>query len=160
MKENVSNYKEEKENQNSNKTYYCLFCNKPFTEDYRKDKKGEPKFCCKKCDRTYSSHQLDQTKTKLIECTICHELKEVNIHCSPINFICEECKEKQKKEEKRNNENSVLHIPYKYPENCVLGKFERSKAYKQKSINLIKMGFDFDDFNWEEEFFRIQYYTL
>ena len=123
-------------------------------------------------------------QVKVIECTICHELKEVNIHRSSKNFICEDCKERKKSEIKRTrwhysiegNENilnlkdfekilkafkikvgnNVLKIPYIYPKNCVLGRFERSQIYKQKSINLQKSGFDFSNYNWEEEFFKVR----
>ena len=147
--------------------YICLTCGKEFIEDYRKDasdvKKEEPRFCCKECARTYSSHQLDQTRIKLIECTVCHELKEVNIHCSSENFICEECKkplnkqkENFKKSEKRKNENNPSHTFYKYPQDCILGRFERGHAYKQKSLNLQKLGFNFENPNWEEEFFKVR----
>ena len=140
--------------------YICLICGNPFIEDYRKSLKGvkkeEPKFCCQECAAKYSSHQINNKETKLAECIICHELKEINIHASSKNFICDECKENKKKEEKRNNENSVLHIPYRYPKDCVLGKFERSQAYNQKSPNLQKLGFNFEDFNWEKEFFKVR----
>ena len=151
-----------KEEYKLNGPYTCLTCDKEFIEDYRKSatvKQGPPRFCCRECANKYASHHLDQTRTKLLECTICHELKEANIHCSSDGFVCETCKNLKKEQEKiskKNNENSILHIPYRYSEDCILGKFERSQSYKSKSINLQRLGFNFENPNWEEEFFKIR----
>ena len=155
----IDRIKENRLKERNYESYICWTCGNPFIEDYRKDKKSvkkeEPRFCCRECANKYSSDCIDQNKTKLIECTICHELKEANIHCSSENFVCNECKENKKKE-KRNIKNNILHISYKYSEDCILGRFERSQAYKQKSVNLQKLGFNFENSNWEEEFFRIR----
>lgn len=147
-------------------SYICLTCGNSFIEDFRIDPnailKEEPRFCCKECSTKYSSNCLDRTQTKQVECTICHKLKEAPMNTSLEWFVCDECKEKQKKEEKRNNENSILHVSYRYPKDCILGRFERSLAYKTKSPNLQKLGFNFNNFNWEEEFWKCRntLYTL
>lgn len=164
-------------------SYICQWCGNPFIEDYRKDiekvKKEEPRFCCKECTAKYSSSHLDRTRTKLLECTICHELKEANISTSSINFICDDCKKenpfldpdkkayfKYRLKEKNiefteenfyeKYEAYIKNNTYKYPEDCVLGRFERGNALKQKSINLQKLGFNFDNPDWEEEFFKMR----
>ena len=159
-RERVEILKQQRLEERNYESYICQWCGNPFIEDFRIDLKAilkeEPRFCCKECLTKYSSNCLDRTQTKQIECTICHELKEAPMNASLEEFVCNECKEKQKKEEKRNNENSVLHIPYRYSKDCVLGRFERSQAYSQKSSNLQKLGFNFEDLNWEEEFFKIR----
>ena len=188
----IDRIKENRLKEKNYEPYICLTCGNPFTEDYRKDirgvKKEEPRFCCQPCAAKYSSSCIDQNKTKLVECTICHELKEVNVHASSINFICDECKTNQIQKEKEEKikliykntqkslpvnikdsldkkvkrssikkntfKNKVLNIPYLYSEDCILGRFERSRTYKQKSDNLRKIGFNFDNLNWGEEFFK------
>ena len=173
--------KQQKLEERNYEPYICWTCGNPFIEDYRQDissvKKEDPRFCCRECANKYSSDCLDKTQTKQIECTVCHELKEVNIHCSPINFICDDCKKenpfldpdkkayfKYKLKEKniefteesfyKAYNSFTKRNTYKYFEDCILGRFERSQAFKNKSINLIKVGFNFENPNWEEEFFK------
>ena len=147
-------------------------------------KNNEPKFCCHGCtvkyyNKHHYSYLYDINQTKFIECAVCHELKEVNIDIPSVNFICDDCKAETSfldsdkriyilfKLKEKNIEitkesfykackDFVKRNTYKYPENCVLGKFERSQAFKNKPINLIKVGFNFDNPNWEEEFFKIR----
>ena len=164
------------------KKFICENCGKEFTEDYRKSlrpiKKEEPRFCSRSCACSYSSNTQDQTKRKPIECSICHELKEVNIHCSSKSFICDDCKRKNGflDSKKRSKIKRILNKKnfefteenfqkeyksflernaYKYPGNSILGKFERSQPFKLKLPTLKKLGFNFEK-NWEEEFFRIR----
>lgn len=133
------------ENEFKNHYHICLVCGKEFDEDYRIDKKYRKlpaRFCSRQCANKYSSSRLDQNKKKLIKCKVCHKTKEVNIHTSN-NFICNDCRNLRKKEF------------YRYPENCILGRFERSQAFIRKSNNLKNLGFNFEGI-FEEEFFKIR----
>ena len=180
---NLEKIKQQRLEERNYESYICWTCGNPFIEDYRKDikkvKKEEPRFCCKECAAKYSSDHLDRTQTKLVECTICHELKEAPMNASAINFNCDDCKkenpfldpDKKAYFKYRLKEKNIEFTEetfyeaynsftkrntYKYPENCVLGKFERGNALKQKSANLQKLGFNFNNPNWEEEFFKIR----
>lgn len=123
---------------NIDKILICEFCGKEITEDYRKEKKGPVRFCSRKCANSFSSHHIDHDKLKDSFCSVCGE--PITIKNNATSGRCDKCKSK--------------HI-YRYPKDCVLGNFERSYAYTVKSINLKRLGFDFNN-DWELEFFKVR----
>lgn len=121
---------------NIDKILICEFCGKEITEDYRKDKRTPQRFCSRSCANSYSSLYVDYEKLKDSFCTVCG--KPIKIKHNATSGRCDRCK--------------VKHI-YRYSKDCVLGKFERSMAYIQRSTNLERLGFDFNK-DWESEFFK------
>ena len=145
--ENAKKLNLEKQNFNS---YICEVCGNKFFEDFRTDlktiRKNKPRFCSKSCARKFSFSKILKTK-KEAKCIKCNKVSLINIHRSSRNYVCEDCKR---------NKKELLKNHYRYSAGCILGNFERSQAFKQRSNNLIKLGFNFENDNWEEEFFSIR----
>lgn len=154
----VENYKLKVLSKRNYEPYVCEECGNTFTKDYRNNletiRKEDPRFCCKSCAAKFSQKHTNKLSKKLVECNICHENVLASAFASPKNFICENCRSIINQEKKRNKENKILGIPYRYPPDTIFGRFERSLAYKMKSKNLEKLGFDFNNLNWEEEFWK------
>lgn len=116
----------------------CQVCGTLFYKDWRSWKssnlKDPPRFCSQRCSSIFSSHASPKDAKKIIFCKGCNTLKEVSLHASS-NCLCKDCQEKRRVNKRRT---------YLYPENTPLGKFERSQIYKQKSINLKRLGFNFN----------------
>lgn len=117
----------------------CQTCGTVFYKDWRNQKgsnlKNPPRFCNQKCSNTFSSPRVSpKDAKKIIFCKGCNTLKEVSLYASS-NCLCKDCQEKRRLSKRRT---------YLYPEDTFLGKFERSQIYKQKSINLKRLGFDFN----------------
>lgn len=131
----------------------CKACGGYIFYDWRSDiiaRRGRPlNFCSETCAKKYAANYLrteGKNKTKRLKCLRCGKENEVLINHSN-TYICEACRKKLKEEKNPKK--------YKYSENCVLGNFERSWAYKTKSSNIKKLGFDFEG-NFEEEFFKVR----
>lgn len=141
------------------KFYTCETCGKSFNVDYRKyERKTPPRFCCDSCARAYSSSKVDrefhrQIMQKKFEPQRLQKLKEKEEHKA---FVSKGCIRTLFNPKSLKIEDIVYY--YRYPENCILGKFERSLIFKNHRYtgNLIKTGFDFWNRNWEEEFFKIR----
>lgn len=171
MQLELKDLKEQRLKERNYEPYICWTCGKSFIEDYREDKgsvkKKVPRFCSRKCSCSYSSRSQDQTKIKSAKCSVCGNLKEINIHRSTRNFVCNDCKYTKKRKHKfkkdseenlksqKHNHNNI-DKRYLYPDTSILGRFERSKFYLQKSVYLQRIGFDFENLNWECEFFKIR----
>lgn len=121
---------------NIDKILICEFCGKEITEDYRKDRRPLQRFCSRSCANSFSSHHIDHDKLKDSFCSVCGE--PIAIKNNAYAGRCDKCKSK-----------------YHYPEESILGEFEKSKAYSEKSINLKRLGFDFNN-DWELEFFKVR----
>lgn len=132
--------------------FYCETCGKEFMEDWRTTpktrKKSPPRFCCRECANSHIHSK--ETKEKIASSLIKNFLKENQIEFNEISNF-----EDLKDLSKRNGKKFKHKKEYKYPQDCVLGKFERCQAFKNKSETLKKLGFDFNK-NWEDEFFRIR----
>ena len=141
------------------KFYTCETCGKSFNIDYRKYKrKTPPRFCCDSCAKIHSASKVNreahkQIMQKKFEAQRLQRLKEKEEHRA---FTSKGCIRALYNPESLKTEDIVYY--YRYPENCILGKFERSLIFKNHRYtgNLIKTGFDFWNQNWEEEFFKIR----
>lgn len=141
------------------KFYICETCGKSFNIDYRKyDRNKPPRFCCATCARTFSSSKVDreahkQVMQKKFETQRLQRLKEKEEHKT---FVSKGCIRTLYNPKFLKAEDIIYY--YRYPKNCILGKFERSLVFKNYRYmgNLIKTGFDLWNQNWEEEFFKIR----
>lgn len=125
-------------------THICKNCRKEFNYDYRKYRKKEPDFCSEYCAKAYANKQLTGL-TKEAFCKQCGKKILVDIRSSVNNVLCKDCKE------------SAHKVVYNFKEDSEVGKFERKQMYKQKSINLQKVGFDFNA-PLDTEYFRVKAY--
>lgn len=141
------------------KFYTCETCGKSFNVDYRKYKrKTPPRFCSDSCAKIYSASKVDreahkQIMQKKFEPQRLQRLKEKEEHKA---FASKGCIRRLYDSKSLKIEDIIYY--YRYPKNCILGKFERSLIFKNHRYtgNLIKTGFDFQNQNWEEEFFKIR----
>ena len=131
----------------------CQTCGKIFYSDYRKGTYSEPpKFCSEYCAKKHASI-FSKGLTKIIFCNNCGRQLEVDAHCSS-NRLCEDCKKKIQKNASGEVDFFNKKI-YEFSEESELGKFERSQAYRQKSKNLEKLGFNFDA-PLAQEYFKLK----
>ena len=128
-----------------NGKFVCEVCGKSFHEDWRSpySRQTPPRFCSKECSnrRNFSQKSKEKTSATLIK----RFLKENGIEVDE-NMGLEILKIQSEKIHKNPKKK------YRYPKNCILGKFERGEAFKRKSEILGKLGFDFEK-DWEDEFF-------
>lgn len=140
----------------SNGDYICESCGKHFNGDWRNpaSRHTPPRFCSNECSHRRNFSQESKEKTAAVLRKRSLERKGVKLKGNEIledlrnlnkNYYSEKRKFEKKKKEKK----------YKYPENCVLGRFERSLAYERKPDNLIRLGFDFNG-RFEDEFFKVR----
>jgi len=128
--------------------FTCEYCGKLFNVDWRKYKKGVPRFCSKKCSSGYSRKRMPDSKE--LECPTCHVLFRAPTSASN-KSLCPSCGALKQAEKRRE--------PL-YPENTLLGKFVRSGSYIQKTRTLELLGFDFDNPNVESEFLKVQKFLV
>lgn len=156
----IKNIENKKKRENSKYRFICpprkcKACGELIFYDWRKDinsrRRYPIEFCSNSCAKRYSSLN-NKDKTKIIKCIECGEEIEVPNNCS-LKIKCNDCKEKHKVLKKYSvpKRKEYLDLLNLYPEDCNLGRFIRSQAYKQKSSNLARIGFDFKG-NLEEEF--------
>ena len=136
----------------------CEVCGKEFNYDWRRSPVLErnllPRFCSQVCSNTFSS-QKTLGKTKTLICPVCNREFTTNIHTSP-GSKCEDCSNYKKVKKENGSKVYQRKKDYKFPRNTTIGKFERSGLYTQKSCSLVKLGFNFENPNLEEEYLKIQ----
>lgn len=131
----------------------CQTCGELFYKDYRKDLyRIPPRFCSEYCAKKHATI-FSKNLTKIVYCKNCNKPVEVGIHCSS-NYICKDCKKKIRKNVSK-KVNLLNKKIYEFSEESELGRFERSQAYKQKSKNLEKLGFDFTA-PLSQEYFKLK----
>lgn len=148
----IKNIENKKKRENSRYRFICpprkcKVCGELIFYDWRKDinsRRRHPiEFCSEVCARKYSSSFNKQEKEKISSKKRKEPTRKEN---SP------------KKISKKINPEKLAYkkLLDLYPINCNLGRFLRSQAYKQKSLNISRLGFDFNK-DPKIEFDRIRY---
>lgn len=167
--------------------HICENCGKEYTWDYRNDyfvRKRPSRFCSISCCNSYTSkHTIGKTKT--LTCPKCGESFVASIH-APYTMECDKCKQEKRlkdyispelglrrrirkgedlgtsssKNPENKNKVKVCLYKYQYGEDTLIGKFERSGAFKQKAKTLKKLGFNFENPDVREEFLKIQEFLI
>ena len=184
---NECQQKEKEEKRKLSEPHICENCGKEYTWDYRNDyfvRKKPSRFCSVECCNSHGSKST-VGKTKILTCPKCGESFVASIH-APYTMKCDKCKQEEKLKDyispelglrrrirkdkgqgilsSKNYENKskvkVCLYKYQYEENTLIGKFERSGAFKQKAKTLKKLGFNFENPDVREEFLKIQEFLI
>lgn len=180
---NECQQKEKEEKRKLSEPHICENCGKEYTWDYRNDyfvRKKPSRFCSVECCNSHSS-KFTVGKTKILTCPKCGESFVASIH-APYTMKCDRCKQEEGmyiREASKRSMEGIRRLPsgspggsesrnkvnrsfykYKYEGDTLIGKFERSGAFKQKTKTLKKLGFNFENPDVREEFLKIQEFLI
>lgn len=159
---NCKNKREEK-SKFFEKPRICKCCGKEFSYDWRKDihtrKNSFLEYCSLACSNKITSLKSKNLKKELI-CPVCGKSYITSLN-TPKNSKCFSCRKENKKNIIKNNKKTKRKLKsYKYDKGSLLGIFERSRLFIQKSASLSKLGFNFENSLWEEEYLKVQKFLI
>ena len=65
------------------------------------------RFCSDYCSYSFSSKQLDNSATKTAMCLSCEHIFEIKLRRSLKNFICDDCKRRQKEKDRKTKQEEI-----------------------------------------------------